>query len=246
MSSNPDTSVAPGYALAPDRPWEDLDKRVRMVPRSLSLEIAVRMACKVPGNFIEFGVADGSSTRQIKRILDRNRGGPLNLYPRKEIFACDSFEGLPEAYENAGVGAFAQPVPDLPGVNIVKGYFDDTCTPELAKRVGRVAFAHLDADLYSSTMTALTWLTPLLGTGSLLLFDEFVGGELAEAKAFDDWRKQTGTECIRIAEFDREPSAWGSNLDRRLLYQVVKDEPIPAYAWDLRHRIGKKLGLTDR
>jgi hypothetical protein len=33
-------------------------------------------------------------------------------------------------------------------------------------------------------MCALTWLTPLLGTGSLLLFDEFLGEQESEKRAF--------------------------------------------------------------
>ncbi|HXY65653.1 MAG TPA: hypothetical protein VEI45_15165 [Mycobacterium sp.] len=43
-----------------------------------------------------------------------------------------------------------------------------------------MALASLDADLFSSTLCALTWLTPLLGIGSLLLFDEYLGDGGAE------------------------------------------------------------------
>ena len=49
------------------------------------------------------------------------------------------------------------------------------------------------------------WLTPLLGTGSLLLFDEFLGAEMSEARAFEEWRDASGVELLRIAEFDRDP-----------------------------------------
>jgi hypothetical protein len=51
-------------------------------------------------------------------------------------------------------------------------------------------------------------LTPLLGTGSLLLFDEFVGADMAEARAFQEWRDESGVELLRIADFDRDPSGW--------------------------------------
>ena len=43
-----------------------------------------------------------------------------------------------------------------------------------------MALASLDADLFSCTLCALTWLTPLLGIGSLLLFDEYLGDGGAE------------------------------------------------------------------
>ena len=46
--------------------------------------------------------------------------------------------------------------------------------------------AHFDADLYSSTVCALEFVTPLLGTGSLLLFDELSGAGGAEQRAFEE------------------------------------------------------------
>jgi predicted O-methyltransferase YrrM len=185
----------------------------RYLTRATVLEMCLRLAESVPGDIVEFGVASGDSTRVIRKLS------------KKTIYALDSFEGLREAFENAGVGTFAGPVPDIPGVNIVKGYFEDTCTGELRARVGRIAFAHLDADLYSSTLAALRWLTPLLGNRSLILFDEFIGGGRAEARAFADWQGETATSLIRIAEFDREPSGWGEIPDKRVLFQVIVEEP---------------------
>jgi hypothetical protein len=183
------------------------------LPRATVLEMCLRLAERVPGDIVEFGVASGDSTRVLRKLT------------KKKIYALDSFEGLNEAFENAGVGAFAGPVPDIPGVNIVKGYFEDTCTEALRATVGRVAFAHLDADLYTSTLVALRWLTPLLCNRSLILFDEFVGGGRAEARAFAQWQGETATSLVRIAEFDREPSGWGEIPDKRVLFQVIKSEP---------------------
>jgi len=82
--------------------------------------------------------------------------------------------------------------------------------------------AHLDADLYSGTLCALRWLTPLLTNGSLLLFDEYLGGGRGEERAFVQWVKETGTKVVMIAEFGRGPSGWGEVPDRRVLFQVVK------------------------
>lgn len=196
------------------------------------------MSLHVPGHIVEFGVAKGDSTRILRRALGLSK---------KRIYACDSFEGLREKFENAEVGTFACKPPRIPGVEIVKGYFEDSLTPELAARVGRVAFASLDADLYSSTICALRWLTPLLGSGSLLLFDEFLGEQKSEKRAFEDWSAETGIRTIKVAEFLREPSGWGTKADTRPLFQVVGEDRLPEPSVPLRKRLrATRLGRMAR
>ncbi len=225
--SDLDVSVPPGFALPQPLPWDQAKRRSNYVPRSQVLEMSLLLAARVPGNIVEFGVAQGLSTRAIRRTLRRHPLAWLSPHGRKTIFALDSFEGLRERFENADVGTFAGPVPKIRGVVFVKGYFEETCTEELRRRVGRVAFAHLDADLQSSTLCALRWLTPMLNTGSILQFDEFIGGGRAELRAFEQWRQETGIKLIRIAEFDREPSGWGTEVDRRIVFQVIGDDLLP-------------------
>ncbi len=208
-----------------------------MMSRDAVVRSAVEVSYRVPGHIMEFGVADGGSTRVIRRTasrMERYYGGAA----KKRIYACDSFEGLPEPYENAKVGDFACDPPNIRGVTIVKGYFQDSLTPELARQVGKVALASLDADLYSSTKCVLDWLTPLLGTGSLLLFDEFLGDQEAEKRAFEEWAEANRIKTVQIGYFLREPSGWGSNIDARALYQIVGDEPLGRVTarWDLRSR----------
>lgn len=242
-----DEAPPAGYALPFDLAEGPVRDHVNYLRRAMILEMAVRLSLRVPGSIVEFGVADGSSTRLIRRTLRRYGRRWFVPYPRKTIFALDSFEGLSERFEGAGVGTFAGAVPKVRGVEFVKGYFEETCTPALAARVGRVAFANLDADLYSSTLTALRWLAPLLGPGSLLLFDEFVGEEQSERRAFDEWRAATGIPLTRIGEFDRDPSGFGRTPDRRLLYQVTgaalaPRDPRGGAAWRLHYYLGR-LGL---
>lgn len=207
--------------------WSYLKPRVSFLPRHLVLELAVRAAYRTAGDIIEFGVADGTSTRVLRRALTRCERGQITGQ-RKRIFACDSFRGLPEKFESAQVGEFACEPPRIRGVEIVEGYFQDSLTPRLAQRVGMVSLASLDADLYSSTLCALRWLTPLLHTGSLLLFDEFLGEEESEKRAFEAWSHETGMGTIQIAEFLRDPSGWGSRVDKRVLFQVVSSDELQA------------------
>lgn len=223
--------------------WKESRGRITYPTRSQVLEIAVQIARPVPGHIMDFGVYQGYSTRIIRdelwrsKIWDRRQRG-------KRIYACDSFEGLPEEYEHLPAGNFATPVPKLRRVRIVKGFFDVSLTPELAAEVGKVSLAHLDADLYSSTACVLNWLTPLLAPGSLLLFDEFYGDDPAEARAFSEWLDRTGTKVAMLALFGREPSGQVGTSDRRALFQVMSDKPITKAAPLLPVRLRRRLSST--
>src|SRR5262245_5088672 len=188
--------------------WNYLRHRTSPIHRSMVLELAVRLSHHVAGNIIEFGVYYGISTRIIRESLSRCERDQVGG-GRKKVFACDSFKGLPEKFEKLEIGALACDPPKIPGVEIVQGYFQESLTPQLASRVGSVAFASLDADLYSSTLCALKWLTPLLHTGSLLLFDEFLGENESEKRAFNEWSSENRIRTLQLAEFVRDPSGNG-------------------------------------
>jgi hypothetical protein len=237
MSDERQHSEQPGE---PD--WGYLSTRTTLASRAAVLEIAVRLAFHLKGSIIEFGVANGGSTRVIRRVASQCE----RLYPaeaKKRIYACDSFEGLREKFENADVGTFKTKPPRIAGVEIVKGYFEDSLTAALAAKVGPVAFASLDADLFSSTLCALRWLTPLLRTGSLLLFDEFLGENESEKRAFEQWSAETGIRTILIADFLREPSGWSGKLERRPLFQVLGREELEPQTRipSLRQRVDRTL-----
>lgn len=69
----------------------------------------------------------------------------------------------------------------------------------------------------------LEWLTPLLQTGTLLLFDELLAEDGSEMKALEDWlAEHTEFDVMLLAQFGRPPSGNGENVDRRALYQVIK------------------------
>jgi hypothetical protein len=106
-------------------------------------------------------------------------------------------------------------------VKFVVGNFADSLDDVLARRVGRVALASLDADLESSTLCALRWLTPLLDQGSLLLFDEFDGDGGAERRAYEVWSQESGVQTTKVAEFIRPTAGFGTESDRRVLFQVT-------------------------
>jgi Methyltransferase domain len=220
--------------------WTDLRSHVTFPSRDQVLELAVQLARPITGHILEFGVWKGHSTRVIRDELWRSRVWDRRQL-RKRIYACDSFQGLPASYEDLPAGNFATPVPRLAGVRIVEGLFQDSLTAKLAREIGKVSLVHFDADLYTSTMCALDWVTPLLHPGSLLLFDEFLGEDPAEERAFLDWTRRTGTPTALLALFGREPAGRGDMTDRRALLQVIGDTRLEKAPPLLPVRIRRKL-----
>jgi hypothetical protein len=106
-------------------------------------------------------------------------------------FWCVNFDELQ--------GHFALPtLPTVPG-NVVlhKGWFDKTLPAFLDTFNDTVALLHVDVDLYSSTKTVLTLLTPYLMPGTFIVFDELVGYagyERHEVLAFYEFLLSTGLE----------------------------------------------------
>ncbi len=108
------------------------------------------------------------------------------------FFAFDSFEGLPESQDPnvpehwKGKGTYTTSLRDfmetlnkygveLDKVEIVVGFFDETLTSQLyrEKAIKRVALAYIDCDLYESAIPVLNWITELVSTGSVLVFDDW-------------------------------------------------------------------------
>jgi Macrocin-O-methyltransferase (TylF) len=116
------------------------------------------------GLALEFGVWGGATLR----IITPTR-------PRGTVFGFDSFEGLPETWRTGvEAGAFsAERPPEVEGAELVVGWFEDTLPGWCSRHPDTVAFVHLDADLYSSTVTVLEHLEARLVEGSILVFDEY-------------------------------------------------------------------------
>ncbi|MEI4281337.1 class I SAM-dependent methyltransferase [Klenkia terrae] len=149
---------------------------------------AALAAVDVTGLYLEFGVASGGTLRQI-----------ASTAPAGAVFGFDSFEGLPEKWR-AGfeVGAFAmEALPEVEGAELVVGWFDQTLPAFLAAHPEPVAFLHLDADLYSSTVTVLEALQDRLQVGTVVMFDEYFnypGWEEHEHRAWVEFVDRAGVQ----------------------------------------------------
>jgi predicted O-methyltransferase YrrM len=133
------------------------------------------------GMALEFGVYSGTTLKII--AASRTEGG---------TYGFDSFQGLPENWRTGfDTGAFeVDSLPDVPGAELVVGWFDDTLPGFLAEHDGPVDLLHIDSDLYSSAATVLRLVGPRLHPGSVIVFDEFLnyaGWEQHEARAWQEY-----------------------------------------------------------
>lgn len=135
-----------------------------------------------PIDYLEFGVAGG---RSFKWWLAHN----TNLDSR--FIGFDTFTGLPENWDIYKAGDMTQegniPIVNDNRASFRKGLFQRTL-PEFIRNYEfrHRKVIHLDADLYSSTLYALTSLAPYLNAGDILIFDEFAV-PTHEFRAFKDF-----------------------------------------------------------
>ena len=123
----------------------------------------------LPIDYFEFGVASGQS---FKWWLEHNKNADSRFY------GFDTFEGLPESFGFYEKGKLAAALESLDisdkRSNFYKGLFQDTLVPFLEEyKSKKRKLIHLDADLFSATLFALSQLYRFLNDGDILLFDEF-------------------------------------------------------------------------
>ncbi|MGY1833232.1 class I SAM-dependent methyltransferase [Geodermatophilus sp. SYSU D01180] len=164
---------------------QELSESTAYFAKEHTLRAALERAPR-EGLYLEFGVASGGTLRVIAEAA-----------PVGAAFGFDSFEGLPEHWRNGfTAGAFAQDgLPEVPGAELVVGWFDQTLPGFLEAHPEPVAFLHLDADLYSSTRTVLEALAPRLREGTVVVFDEyfnFPGWQDHEHRAWTEFVQRTG------------------------------------------------------
>jgi hypothetical protein len=155
----------------------------------------------VQGLYCEFGVYRAKTINFIASLVPG------------EVHGFDSFEGLPEDWRQAHEkGTFAVwALPKVrPNVRLHKGWFEDTIPAFREQHPGKIAFLHLDADLYSSTRTVLEWLGDGIVPGTVIAFDEFFnypGWREGEYKAFMEFCLERGAEVRYLGFVGRDEQA---------------------------------------
>lgn len=137
------------------------------------LQCLARQATHCPGEFWECGVYKGGTAMLLERVIARSgNGATLRLF--------DTFEGLPDA--------------DAARDFHRRGEFADTSREAVAARVAadfvrihpgripdtfagledrRIAFAHVDVDLYQSVLDCCRFVYPRLSAGGVMVVDDY-------------------------------------------------------------------------
>jgi len=145
-----------------------------------------------PGDYLEFGVFNGTSMLCMHRAL--LRAGLVDT----QLVGFDSFQGLPPhaAQEDDGVwqpGSLSSSLAftrrrltrdgiDWKRTHLVKGWFSVTATPETAAalELRKAGVIMIDCDMYSSTVDALAFCEPLIRDKAAIFFDDWHSYSLAE------------------------------------------------------------------
>lgn len=151
----------------------------------------------VDGLFLEFGVFQGKSINHMSQ------------YKPEVVFnGFDSFVGLPDRWVVGREKGHFSLDGNMPEVNnnvvLHPGFFEESI-PHFVKGLkdsDKVAFLHVDCDMYASAKTIFNLLGSRLVEGSIVLFDEYFnypGWEDHEIKAFKEFIEISGAEYEYMA-----------------------------------------------
>ena len=133
----------------------------------------------LPGDYLEFGVYQGTSLKGAAQYWRKIGKQPMRFW------GFDSFEGMrgEKGDEHPFYLSFdfstdfeqvRKRFRNFPEVSLVKGFYK-TSLKKGAKALGikRAGMVFLDCDLYSSSQQALKFLTPIVGDGTIFILDDY-------------------------------------------------------------------------
>jgi hypothetical protein len=187
------------HALKATVKYLDMGSRMRpfgyrLAPRSATREELFDLVGREVGDrkvlYLEFGVYVGVSMRYWSQIL---------RHPETKLHGFDSFEGLPEHWnETRAKGHFSTNgvVPDVDDerVKFITGWFEETL-PGYQPPEHDVLVLMIDADLYSSAKCIFDHVGRYIVPGTYVYFDEFSDLE-HEFRAFMEFSASSARKFV--------------------------------------------------
>ncbi len=147
------------------------------VLRSYELYQCVREVAGTSGDILEVGVWRGGTGAVLAAAAQRWK-------PDVKVWLCDTFTGVVKAgpadsaYRGGEHADTSQEMVAslmsglaLTNISILKGIFPDETASSLSDR--KIALCHIDVDAYQSAADIVTWVTPRMSSGSILVFDDY-------------------------------------------------------------------------
>jgi O-methyltransferase len=163
-------------------PFQDLLARIRpytlITPDRLHvLYTLAQQASLLDGEFWECGVYRGGTAMLLASVLEPSSVGAAE--PRLRLF--DTFKGMPEVDDDRdlhGAGDFADTsaagvlarVGGERAARVHEGFMPATFA---GLELSRIAFAHVDVDIYRSMLEACAFIYPRLVRGGFMVFDDY-------------------------------------------------------------------------
>lgn len=171
---------------------------------------------KIIGSYYEFGTFQGFSLINFYKTLmyfEKNEG----LKIVNKIYAFDSFQGLPEEYNdkrlvnydvfNKGdyscskqqlISNLNKKSCNISRFEFVEGFFADSLSKINFKTMSKASIVHIDVDLYSSCADILMNLSNFIQDGTIIIFDDYFcykgNPRYGVQAAFKEWLEIHSTE----------------------------------------------------
>lgn len=156
-----------------------MDRTIMSETNRMNIYLLLRFFLdKVPfGHIVEYGSYRGGSAIFMAYVAKR-------LYPGMQVFALDSFEGMPQTdkrvdahnkgdFSDADVEKLQARVDELKLDNLVlvKGLFENT-NDDVMRRAGKISLAHIDCDIKPAVKYSYDGVKPFMVNGGYIVLDD--------------------------------------------------------------------------
>lgn len=176
-------------------------------------------ACRVEGDYMEFGVYKGQTFKAAYHFAQLRHRDKMRFY------AFDSFEGLPKVkgidktkYNMYNEGDFGCSTEEfkkilkkngvsMEKVRLIPGWFNKTLNKKTKKKfnINKAAVIYVDCDLYESAVDILDFIKDVVQDGTVIMFDDWFAFRAdpnkGERRAFTEFLKKN--RKITVTEFHK-------------------------------------------
>ena len=142
--------------------------------RCYVLYTLLRQSLHIKGNIWECGVYKGGTAAMMAAIIKEN-------CPSKHLYLFDTFEGMPKTdavkdihkegdFSDTSLEAVTQYIGSSKVCVFRKGFIPETF---IGLESEKIAFAHIDVDIYQSIIDCLNFIWPKLSLGGFIVFDDY-------------------------------------------------------------------------